>query len=253
MGKLITKIKSSKIMNKGVIKKVKDKIYFKFISPREEKKTDKYRTEIINKVYKIFDGCTWQLFAGSFLRFYRDKTMEGQDLDFYILREDFEKVKDKFFEEGFSIQQIFVSDEKKITEYKFLYKDVSIDVFMIDKKKKSYIHRFTMEYGDKYTKEVIGNTQIITGKDIIGFEKVLGDFTNTKEYEYKGAKFFGFAEPEEALYLAYGKNWTFYDPSYDPRKDPDNNKPIQHPNATVYAYIKPLTSYDQLFSDVKNS
>ena len=253
MGKLITKIKSSKIMNKGVIKKVKDKIYFKFISPREEKKTDKYRTEIINKVYKIFDGCTWQLFAGSFLRFYRDKTMEGQDLDFYILREDFEKVKDKFFEEGFTIQQIFVSDEKKITEYKFLYKDVSIDVFMIDKKKKSYIHRFTMEYGDKYTKEVVGNTQIVTGEDIISFEKPINYFDEIKRYEYKGAKFYGAARPEEELYDAYGKNWTFYDPTFDPRRDPENNKPIKHTNATIYAYIKPLTSYDDIYKDIKNS
>lgn len=79
MGKLITKIKSSKLMNTGLIKKIKDKIYYKYVSPREEKKTDKYREEIISKVAKIFDGCTWQLMAGSFLRFYRDKTMDGQD------------------------------------------------------------------------------------------------------------------------------------------------------------------------------
>ncbi len=253
MGKLVTKIKSSKLMNTGLVKKIKDKIYYKYISPREEKKTDKYREEIISKIAKIFDGCTWQLMAGSFLRFYRDKTMDGQDLDFYILREDFEKIKNKFFDEGFVIEQLFISDEKVITEYKFNYKGVSIDVFMIDKYKKTFFHRFTMEYGDSYSKKVVGNTQIVTGKDIISFEKPIHHFDKTKDYEYKGVTFKGPAKPEETLFDAYGKNWTFYDPTFDPRRDPENNQPKKHPNATSYVFINPLNNYDDIYKDVKNS
>ncbi len=254
MGKIVTKIKSSKIVNSGVIKKVKDKIYFKFINPKEEKKTDKYRVEIIEKFGKICDGCHWQLLSGALLRYHRDNTMDGQDLDFFLLRDDFEKIKNKFFEEGFKIHQLFIDEQKRIDEYRFDYKGCEVDVFLVDKEKKGHTHRFTMERPNakKYKKEVKGNTQIITGKDIVSYERKLHYFDKSTDYEYKTTSFKGPKMIEESIFDIYGKNWTFYDPTYDPRTCPENNMPIEHENATSLVFIKALTSYDDIYKDIKN-
>ena len=255
MGKLITKIKSLKVVNSGVIKKVKDKLYYKYISPKAEKKTDEYREEILEKFGRICKGKHWLLMCGSLLRYYRDNTMDGQDLDFYVLREDFEKIKNKFFDEGFTIKQVFINEKNVISEYKFGYKDCEVDVFVFDKLKKDYTHRFTMEKDNSkdMKKTVVGNTQIITGKDFVSYERILHYLGETTDYKYKNVTFKGPKKIEEAINDIYGENWTCYDPSYDPRTCPKNNVPIEHPNATSYVFIKPLTNYEAIYKDIKNS
>lgn len=255
MGKLITKIKSSKLLNSGAIKKVKDKIYFKYINPREEKRTDKYREEIIKKFGEICKDCHWILFAGSILRYHRDNTMDGQDLDFLIERKDFDKVKNQFLKEGFKIHQAFVNNKKVLTEYRLDYKGVEVDVFLADKDKKCYVASSTMEKinAKDFTKKVIGNTQVISGKDIVSYVRKQPFFDEVADYEFKGVKFKGPKDIEKAIYDLYGETWTFYDPTYDPRTCPKHNLPVANPNATSYVYIKPLTSFDDLFKDVENS
>lgn len=248
MGKIITKIKSSKVVNSGVIKKVKDKIYYKVISPREEKKTDKYRKEIMEKVWKICDGTHWQLLCGSFLRFYRDNTMKGQDLDYSIDKEDFDKIKNRFFEEGFKLKQYFVNKEEEITEYKFLYHDVEIDFFINKKDKKCDYIRLTAEIKDakKIEKKIDGNKQIVSGEDYCTFERKLTCFKKSKVYEYEGVKFYG---PEDAVSMMieiYGEGWEKYDPNYDPRTCPSNNVPKMIKGAKTIVFIKPVDSFDEL-------
>ena len=253
MGKLVTKIKSSKLVNTGVVKKVKDKIYFKFISPKEEKKTDKYRKEILDKIYKAFKDCNWQLMSGSLLRYYRDKTMEGQDLDIYILRSDFEKVKENVLKEGFTIKQVFFKPTKEISEYKFLYKGCEVDIFMVDSEKKDYSHRFNLEKKDSkgLERKVVNNTQKVYGKDLVSYKRNLHYFSKNTDYKYNDITFKGPLKIEESIYDIYGENWKVYDPTYDPRKDPPNNVAIPYEDAFSYVFIKPIDKYEDIFKDIK--
>ena len=254
MGKLVTKIKSSKVVNSGVIKKVKDKIYYKFINPKEEKRTDKYREEIFNKFNIIFKGSKYVLMSGALLRYHRDNTMDGQDLDFFVVRDDFnKKIKDNFIKEGFKIKQVFLDKNNGLHELRFDYKGCLVDVFLVDKDKKRYHHYFTMENKNSkdVTKKVDGNVQIISGKDIINYERDLHYMDKVKDYEYKSTTFMGPVEIENAIYDIYGKNWTFYDPTYDPRYCPENNMPVEHPNGKSLVFVKPLESFEELEKIVK--
>lgn len=248
MSNLIVKLKSSKIVNSGIIKKIKDKIYYSYISPREEKKTDKYRREIIEKVARIFEGKHWILSSGSFLRYYRDNTMDGQDLDFNIIESDFENVKDKFFEEGFLLKQVFLNNKGQVTEYKFLYKNVEIDVFINRKEKDYYIASFTLEAvnAKNISKKVVGNTQIISGKDYISYARINREFKAISDYDYKGITFKGPKNAEKAIVEWYGEGWKVYDPNYDCRTNPENNMPIPSENAKSIVYIKPIDHYEKI-------
>ena len=253
MGKLTTRIKSSKIMNKGVIKKVKDKIYFKFISPREEKKTDKYRVELIKVVGEICKDVHWQLMSGSFLKFYRDNTMDGQDLDFFVGRNDWDKVKDGFLKNKFLIKQVFFNENNEITEYKYEYKGCDVDVFIVDKDKKGYSHRFVLENIDSkdIKKKIFGNTLMITGKDYVSYERRLPTFKDATDYEYKGVKFRGPKDPEKYFLDSYGEGWRT-PAKNEPRNGPTNNMPILHENAVSYLFEKALKNYDEMFKDIKS-
>lgn len=246
MKRIITKIKSSKLLNSGYIKKIKDKIYFSYINPREEKKTDRYRLEILEKFARICENCKWQLLSGGFLRFFRDKTMDGQDLDLFILNTDFEKVKNEFFKEGFKIKQIFMNAEGVITEYKFLYRNVEVDVFMMFKTDSTYWHSFTMEKNNakKISKTVNGNEQIITGADYITYTRVLNEFKNVKKYEYNGVVFKGPKNANKMLIDLYGEGWTVYDPTFDPKTGPVNNPPSLEKNAKSIVFIEPIEHYN---------
>ena len=247
MKKVIAKIKNSKIVNTGVIKKLKDFIYFKIVSPNNEKKTDKYRKEILALFADICKDCKWQLIGGAFLRYYRDNTMDGQDFDFYVDEEDFDKVKDKFFNKGFSLKQYFMDNNDSITEYKYLYKNVEVDVFIMKKNKKGiYSHKFTLENNNakKIERKMKGNIQIITGKDYCSFERMSYEFPNSKEYEYKGVIFKAAKNPDKMLSDMYGKTWRVYDPNYDSKTSPKNNMPIITENATTVVYIEPVKYYD---------
>lgn len=248
MRRLIVKIKNSKFLNTGFLKKIKDKIYYKFISPNEEKKTDKYRKEILEKFGKICKNTTWFLSSGSFLRHYRDNTMDGQDLDFDIIDKDFEKVKDNFFKNGFRVKQFFVNKKGKITEYKFLYNDVEIDVFLISKKGKKFHQYFTFEKNNakKIQKKVDGNKIIVTGKDYISYERIISNADKITTYDYDGVKYNGPKNAEEHIVELYGYGWKEYDPNYDPKTSPENNKPIPHDNAKSVVYIEPVDFYEDV-------
>ena len=253
MGKLITKIKSSKIVNKGIIKKVKDKIYFKYISPKEEKKTDKHREIIFEKFNNVFKDSKYALMCGSLLRYHRDNTMDGQDLDFFTFREDFEKVCDRFINEGFVIKQVFLDEKGTIYEYKLGYKDCDVDVFLIYTKKKQEYFRFTMENNDSkdISKKVVGDIQIISGTDLVGYERAISGMTEIKNYEYKNTTFMGPKNVETSLYELYGENWTIYDPSYDPRYAPKTNLPKSYNDAKSIVFIKPLTKIEDVKKIIK--
>ena len=242
---IIVKIKSSKFVNSGIIKKLKDFIYFKLISPSGEKKTDKYRKEIIDKFAQVCDKCNWQLLSGSLLKYYRDGTMEGQDLDLHILESDFEKIKDDFFKYGFKLKQVFLNNEGKITEYKYLYKGVEVDVFIVFKDKSDYIACFTMEKPNaiKTEKKVVGNMQIISGEDYCTYGRLMNEFKHTKTYEYKDITFNGPKNIEKMLCDQYGPDWRTPNSTYDPRVSNKENMPIYMENAKGILFIKPLDYY----------
>ena len=248
MKKIILRIKSANFFNRGIVKKIKDKIYFKYINPKEEGRTDKYRLEIFNKLSEIFEETDWMLFCGGFLRFYRDKTMEGQDIDIGVKAEDIERVLPKFIEKNFLIKQVFYNNQNELTEYKLLYNNVEIDVFKIYfNNEEGYYHYFTLEDSRKKNvkldRKIEGNKLIITGNDYISWKRRLPEF-KVKEYEYCGAKFKGPENAVENIVALYGEGWTVYDPNYDPRVNPENNKPIPFNNAKSIVYTNAVTSID---------
>lgn len=246
MKNIILRIKSSKIVNSGIIKKIKDKIYFKFISPKEEGKTDEYRLEIFNKISEVFGDTDWMLFCGCFLRYYRDKTMEGQDIDIGIKGEDLEKKLPQLIENGFLIKQVFYNNKNELTEYKLQYKNVEVDIFnLFYSEDEGYYHYFTLEdYRKKNVKldrKIEGNKLIVTGNDYIAWKRKLPDY-EVKEYVYEGTKFKGPKNAVENIVALYGENWSVYDPNYDPRTNPENNKPIPFNNAKSVVYIEAVKS-----------
>lgn len=250
MSKAFVKFKNLKIFNKGILKKIKDKIYYNYISPKEEKRTDKYRTEIIGKIYDICKGKKWMLSSGALLRHYRDDTMEGQDLDIDILDTDFDKIKEKFIENGFKIKQVFINPNGKITEYKFIYKNVEIDVFLLNKNGKNHDQFFTIEKNNakEIDKKIVGNKLIVTGDDYISYLRKIHEFKDVIDYEYEGVKYCAPKNIEGHIVELYGDNWKVYDPNFDPKTNPKNNKPIPYKGAKSIVYIEPIDYYE----DVKN-
>jgi len=247
MGNLVTKIKNSKFVNSGVMKKIKDKIYYKYINPREEKRTDKYREEIITVFNKVCDGYKWGLLCGAFLRYYRDNTMDGQDLDFFVDENDFEKIKDKFIEEKFKIKQLFINPQGVITEYRFMYKNAEVDVFKVFKDKECPYHYFTFEKKNakNIDKKVNGNILCIEGKDYISYRRNLKGWKNLIYYDYKNTKFMAPKNADKILEDMYGKEWKVYDPNYDPRTAPKTNMPIPYEGAKSIVYINPIDTYEK--------
>jgi len=246
MKNIILKIKSSKIVNRGILKKIKDKIYFKYINPREEGRTDEYRLEIFNKISEVFGDTDWMLFCGGFLRYYRDKTMEGQDIDICIKEEDLEKKLPQLIENGFLIKQVFYNNKNELTEYRLLYKNVEVDIFnLYYNDEEGYYHYFTLEdsrkKNAKLDRKIEGNKLIITGNDYISWKRKLPDY-EIKEYEYNGVKFKGPKNAVESIVALYGEGWNVYDPNYDPRTNPENNKPIPFNNAKSVVYINAVKS-----------
>lgn len=242
MNKLIAKIKAWRIFNSGFIKRIKDYIYFKFISPRKEGKTDKYRKEIMDIICKVFENKKWILSSGSFLRFYRDKTMEKQDLDLLIYEEDFNDIKEKLIEQGLRIKACYYDNEGRIIEYKYIYKEVEVDIMIVRADTdKRYYYSFTMENKGSHleiNKKVEDNYIVVTGKDYKSWKRYISDFEKIKVYEFEGFKFNGPQYAEEHIRELYGDNWTVYDPNYDPRYAPENNMPISSENAKTVIYLK---------------
>lgn len=249
--KLIIKIKSSKIVNSGIIKKIKDTIYYKYLEPKAEAKTDKYRKEILEIIGTIFKGKKWVLSAGAFLLYYRDNTMDGQDLDILIDYNDFEEMKEEMFKYGFAVKQIFLDNKNNIMEYKFLYRDCEVDIFMGYLDKKGYYVGSTMECKDakKITKKVEGNEQIITGEDYCTFKRRNNTFKDIVEYDYEDIKFNSCKDAVESIREIYGDGWSVYDPKYDSRYGPDYNMPECIKNAKSIVYIKPLKEYPNIKKD----
>ena len=129
MKKLLAKIRMSKFVNSGIVKKVKDYIYFNWLEPHNEGKTDKYRTKIIADFNDVF-GTEWMLAFGSILFYTRDHTMNGQDLDIIVAKEALDKHLSELIERGYQYKQLFYNCLGTLTEYKLLYEDVEVDVFV---------------------------------------------------------------------------------------------------------------------------
>jgi len=248
MKRAIAKIKTWKIFNIGPLKKIKDKIYHSYISKRMESKTDLYRKEILDIVYDIFKNKKWRLQSGSFLRFYRDKTMEGQDLDIFIYVDDFMSNFEKLIESDFYIIQEMYNRDNKITEYKMLYKNVEVDFCLVYKDEGGYFEQFTLEglEESRLSKKVSKNAVTITGENYNTYKKYFPDF-DAKEYEFENFKFYGPKNAEKYLESAYGKGWKVYDPTFDPRIHPENNLPKE---ITSYAksirFIRPIKNIKDL-------
>lgn len=238
---LITKLKSAKFMNKGIIKKIKDKIYFKYIDPKLQKKTDVYCNEIIDCLNNTFGDKKWMLSCGAFLRYHRDNTMAGQDLDIFVIAEDLNSTLPKLIEKGFLLKQIFYNNKGEYTEFKLLYKDVEIDLFHVYQDEVGYYHYFTLESDEdrnhQIERKVDGNKIIVTGDDYISYRRNLPDF-ELEVYEYNGSKFKGPKNAEANISALYGKNWRVYDPNYNSRREPIDNLPVPTNNASCIVYIK---------------
>lgn len=241
MSIFVEKIKTWKFLNSGIIKKIKDFIYFKVISPRKEGETDKYRKEIMDIIYKVFENKKWILISGSFLRFYRDNTMNKQDLDILIHEKDFNEVKENLIKEGFRIKAGYYDNEGKATEYKYIYKKVEIDIFIArqDEDGRFSIISTMEDKGSnlEITKKVEDKYIIVTGRDYKSWKRYISDFDKIKTYEFEGFKFNGPENAEKHIKELYGDNWKVYDPNYDPRYEPKNNMPVSSENAKAIIYL----------------
>lgn len=252
MKQIILKLKSSKLVNQGFIKKIKDKIYFKYIDPKLQAKTDRYRGEILDCLYEILGDTKWMLSCGGFLRYYRDQTMDGQDLDIYMLTDDLERMLPTFIDHGFTIKQVFYNAEGTLTEYRLLYKDVEVDIFHVFQDETGYYHYFTLEDNAKATPEITrsveGNEFVVVGPDYISWRRHLPDF-EVQTYEFEGSKFKGPKHAVDNIVALYGESWQVYDPHFDPRREPANNRPIPVPGAKSVVFTKPVKLID---SSIKN-
>lgn len=243
------RIRSSKLVNSKYVKKVKDKIYFKYIDPKLQGKTDEYRTEIMNIVADIFKEDPWMLHCGGFLRFYRDNTMKGQDLDLFVQADVLNEKLPKLVEKGFRIKQYFLDPDGKPTEYRLMYKGVEVDFMHVYHDQDGYYHDFTLEdntikdKSPEVTRKVEGNRLIQTGKDMIAYRRNLPDF-EVADYEHEGFKFKGPKNCEQHIMALYGENWKVYDPNYNPRCEPKNNMPILARGAVSIVYNTPVTKIE---------
>lgn len=239
MSSLKAKILSSKIVNHGLIGKCKDYIYTKFISDRLEAKTDDYRTEILNDFYKIYDNEPWILGFGSFLRYYRDHTVDGQDIDILIEKSVFDSHKQELKDKGYALVGVFTDHEGKISEYKLRYKEAEIDIFFVYQNQDGYYYQSTYidpDHKDLVMRSVVDGNRIVSGEGYCMYRKKLPDFV-CKDYEYDGILFKGYGNPEKQLENEYGE-WQIPSKEFRWFTYPEWNLPIKFPNAKVIYYNK---------------
>lgn len=245
MNEIKAKILSSRFLNNGMIGKCKDWVYTKFVSGHLEAQTDPYRTEILKDFYEIYGKDGWMLSFGSFLRYYRDQTMDGQDVDIMMRFETFEKGKKQLQERGYMLSGVFTDCQERITEYKLLYKKAELDVFFIFEEEGSYYYAGTYEdidKKDKVIREVEGNERIVRGEGYCSFIKQIPDL-EFAEYEFEGMKFVSYKNVDQHLTYEYG-DWRTPDPHFDCTASIEGNPMHVVPNAkVVYYYKEPLRKY----------
>lgn len=245
MNEIKAKILSSRFVNSGLIGKCKDWVYTKFISGQLEAQTDPYRAEILKDFYEIFGKDGWILAFGSFLRYYRDQTMDGQDVDILMRFDTFEKGKKQLQERGYTLFGVFTDCHERITEFKLLYKKAELDVFFILEEEGLYYYAGTYENSnnkDKVIREVIAKERIVRGEGYCSFIKQIPDL-QCAEYEFNGMKFVSYKNVDLHMSCEYG-DWRTPDPHFDCTASIEGNPTRVVPNAkVVYYYKEPLKIY----------
>lgn len=244
MNNLKAKLANSKLLTSGPLGKLKDYIYYHYISGRMEAQTDRYRAAILQDLWEVFSGYNWILASGSFLRFYRDQTMDGQDLDIFMDFEDFQKVKSQLSKRGYHLLAEFVDGDQRVTEYKLKYKKADIDIVFIFHDEQGYY--YIGSYEDPENKAAVireaGQDQLVVhGEGYCAYRKNIHDFLSM-EYEFQGMKFKGYQSVDEHLTGEYG-NWHVYDPDFDFLRCPKENLPLKYSQAKVTYYYKPVKDY----------
>lgn len=244
MNKLAAKIMSSKFVNSGIVKVCKDYVYDHFVSPHLEARTDRYRKEILADLWEILEGYDWILCAGSFLRFYRDHTMDGQDLDILIDFDDFQKVKKRFMERGYYVATAFMDENGRINEYKLQYQRATIDMIFVFHDEDGWYYIGTYrdpQHEDQVTQEVKDGKRIIGGDGYRAYRKNIPDF-ECSPYEFAGMKFMGYRNVDAHLTAEYG-DWHTPDPHFVFLEGPKENPPQNVGKAQAICYYEPLREY----------
>ncbi len=241
MKEIIARILSSKIINTGPIGKIKNYLYFKFISDNLESKTDEYRAEILNDFMEIYKDEDWILAFGSFLKFYRDNTMNGQDIDILIRYDDYCKGLCNLQERGYRLSAEFSDCHGIITEHKLKFKNVEIDIFFVIEDNDKFYGACC--YADQLKsneveRKVENGQRIVGGAGYYSLWKQQYDF-ESQIYEFQGMKFKGYKHPEESLEAIYG-NWRTPDPNYNPLDNRDRVFVFSNAKATYYLDLKDL-------------
>lgn len=208
--KVLNKLLSSKFVNYGIVGKCKDYIYYNYISPKKEGKTDLYREEVLNIFSNIYDKENWILAFGSALRFYRDKNMDGQDIDILISYKSFDKKKDKLKNKGFLLKGKYINKDNYTTEYKLMYKDIEIDIFFVeeDEDHNFWIYSTFIDNndGNNIRRSYKDNKRIVTGEGYCSYKEKMPDF-ECKEYIFKNLSFKSYKNMEKHLAYLYGPTW----------------------------------------------
>lgn len=244
MTEWMAKFLDSNFCNSGMIGKLKDYIYFNFVSNRLESKTDQYREEIIGHFMDIYGKEDWILAFGSFLKFYRDNTMDGQDIDILIYYDDFIKHKDQLKNLGYTISAEFHDCDGRTTEYKLMYKNVEIDIFFVFKSDKHFYYASSYkdsEKKDEIERNVVDGKRIIKGPGYMTVWTLLYDFEVTL-YDFNGMKFKSYKHADENLTCSYG-DWRTPDPNFDPLHDNLDSNITLVPNASAIYYLNSSTKY----------
>lgn len=245
MNKIFAKVLASPLVNQGVIGKVKDSLYDHLISGGLEARTDAYRKDILCDFYEAFNGIDWIVASGSFLRYYRDQTMDGQGIDILIRYEDFQKKKPLLIKKGYDLLAEFSDNTGRITEVKLKYKKAEIDIVFVfcDDDGWYYIGCYEdPEHEDQVIREVGAGKRIVRGEGYGAFRKSIPDF-ETAEYEFQGMTFKSYKHIEAHLIAEYGDEWRIPDPHFVWLKGPQNNPPQKVASAKVVYYFEPLKEY----------
>lgn len=244
MPAFVTKLLSSNFINNGLIGKIKDYIYYHYYSKHMEAQTDHYRKEILDDLRDAFGDSDWILASGSFLRYYRDKTMDGQDLDILIRYEDFQKAKKLLMEKGYALLAEYTNDLGQVNEYKLKYKKADIDIIFVFHDEQGWYYIGTYENPNEKNniiREVVGDKRIVYGDGYRTYKKYIPDF-EVSEYEFHGMKFKSYKNADAHLAAEYG-NWQIYDPNYNWLSCPPNNAPQRSRRANLVYYCHPLEKF----------
>lgn len=244
MSNLVAKILSSKFLNSGLIGKGKDYIYHHYVSDRMEAKTNAYRKEILDDFWEVFLDCDWLLASGSFLRYYRDQTMEGQDLDIHIRFDDFQVHKEQLIQKGYLLLAEYTDESGRINEYKLKYKKADIDIIFMHEDEEGWYYIGTYEdpeHKDSVKRDVVKNDRIVYGDGYCAYKKKLPDF-EVAAYEFEHMKFKSYKNIDEHLTAEYG-NWHVYDPAYDWLTCPADNLPEKVGKAKLVYHCEPYVTY----------